>query len=125
MVSVGKHAAEHGKVYMMNLSAPFVCQFFKDAMHRVLPYADFVFGNESEARAYGDANDMHGLDLQAIALNIAKLPKVCVCALAGPSALCLFFLAALRRSQHTLAAQCGLKLYTCLTTLSSFVSVVR
>jgi enoyl-CoA hydratase/carnithine racemase len=50
-VAVGKHAAESGKVYMLNLSAPFICQFFKDPMHRVLPYADFVFGNESEAAA--------------------------------------------------------------------------
>jgi adenosine kinase len=77
MVAVGKHAAESGKVYMLNLSAPFVCQFFKDPMHRVLPFADFVFGNESEARAYGDANDMPGLTLEEIALRIAALPKVC------------------------------------------------
>ena len=76
MVSVGKHAAEHGKIYMMNLSAPFVCQFFKDPMHRVLPYADFVFGNESEARAYGDANDLHASTLPEVALKIASLPKV-------------------------------------------------
>ena len=76
MVAVGKHAAESGKVYMLNLSAPFICQFFKDPMHRVLPYADFVFGNESEAAAYGEANGLPaGASVADVALAIAALPK--------------------------------------------------
>ena len=75
MVAMGKLAAAAGKVYCMNLSAPFLCAFFKDQMHAVLPYTDFVFGNESEAAAYGEANGAPGASVQAVALAIAALPK--------------------------------------------------
>jgi adenosine kinase len=75
MAAMGTHAAQSGKVYAMNLSAPFLCQFFKDQMHAVLPYADFVFGNESEAAAYAAANGFEGAGVEATALRIAALPK--------------------------------------------------
>ena len=75
MVAMGKHAAEHGKVYALNLSAPFLCAFFKEQMHAVLPYADFVFGNESEAAAFAEANGFAGASVAATALRIAALPK--------------------------------------------------
>lgn len=75
MVAVGKHAAETGKIYVTNLSAPFLPKFFAEPMARVLPYADFVFGNESEAVAYGEANGFGTDSVEAIALKIAALPK--------------------------------------------------
>lgn len=31
----------------MNLSAPFICQFFKDNLMQVMPYVDVLFGNET------------------------------------------------------------------------------
>jgi adenosine kinase len=37
MLVVAKHAAETGKYYMVNLAAPFICQFFKDKLLEVLP----------------------------------------------------------------------------------------
>jgi adenosine kinase len=76
MVATGKLAAEHNKIYTMNLSAPFLCQFFKDQMHSVLPYADFVFGNESEAAAFAAANGFEGATVEETAIRIAALPKV-------------------------------------------------
>ena len=39
----------------MNLSAPFLIQFFGEQMAAAMPYTDIVFGNESEAEAYGKA----------------------------------------------------------------------
>lgn len=75
MVELGTHCAETGKVFVMNLSAPFLPQFFKDPMQRVLPYCDIVFGNESEAAAYAEANGYPGASIQDVALNIAKQPK--------------------------------------------------
>lgn len=77
MAACGKVAAEsRGEtVYCMNLSAPFLCQFFKDQMHSVLPYADFVFGNESEAAAFAESNGFAGASIEEIALRIANLPK--------------------------------------------------
>ena len=40
----------------MNLSAPFLCQFFKDQMDQVIPYVDYLIGNESEALAYAESH---------------------------------------------------------------------
>lgn len=76
MVATGKHAAEHNKIYALNLSAPFLCQFFKEQLASVLPYADFVFGNESEAAAFAEANGFAGATIPEIATRIAALPKV-------------------------------------------------
>jgi adenosine kinase len=28
----------------LNLSAPFICQFFKDPLLQVMPFVDFLFG---------------------------------------------------------------------------------
>ena len=75
MEAMGAAAAAAGKVYAMNLAAPFLCAFFKDAMHKVLPYTDFVFGNETEAAAFGDANGHPGASVAEVALAIAALPK--------------------------------------------------
>lgn len=74
MVEVGKHAAAANKPFLMNLSAPFLCQFFKDQMHSVLPYVDILFGNESEALAFAENNDIKSTDIKEIASKIAALP---------------------------------------------------
>eukprot|EP00622_Pseudochattonella_farcimen_P004570 FR739972.1.p1 GENE.FR739972.1~~FR739972.1.p1 ORF type:complete len:152 (+),score=18.62 FR739972.1:2-457(+) len=59
---------------MMNLSAPFLVQFFQDQMAAALPYCDFVFANESEASTFGELKAW-GDDIGKIALKIAALPK--------------------------------------------------
>ncbi|XLR55403.1 hypothetical protein S83_006075 [Arachis hypogaea] len=43
---VAEHAAANNKVFTMNLSAPFICEFFRDPQEKALPYVDIVFGNE-------------------------------------------------------------------------------
>ena len=58
----------------LNLSAPFIVEFFGDKVKAALEYADFVFSNESEAEAYGKVNNL-GSDLKEIALKIAAGPK--------------------------------------------------
>ena len=35
MIKVAEHAGNHGKHFAMNLSAPFLAQFFKDPMLKV------------------------------------------------------------------------------------------
>lgn len=75
MEAMGAAAAAARKTYCMNLSAPFLCQFFKTQMAGVLPYCDFVFGNESEAAAYAEANGFAGATIEETALRIAALPK--------------------------------------------------
>lgn len=72
---VARHVAETGKTLAMNLSAPFLVQFFKDPMMAAMPYVDILFGNESEAEAFGKEHGVEG-DITAVAKHIAALPKV-------------------------------------------------
>ena len=74
MLKLAEHAHANNKVFMINLAAPFVVQFFKDPLMAAMPFADFVFGNESEATAFGVAHGW-GEDLKEIALRLAQLPK--------------------------------------------------
>lgn len=59
----------------MNLSAPFLATFFKDQMDSVLPYCDYIIGNEAEALAYQEAHDLKTTDITEIAKHLAVLPK--------------------------------------------------
>ena len=45
-LQIAKHSVEDSKIFAMNLSAPFLIQFFGDQMAATMPYTDFVFGNE-------------------------------------------------------------------------------
>ena len=75
MVRVAKHCAENNKTYCLNLSAPFLIQFFKDQMMSVMPYADIVFGNETEALTFAESFNLGTTDIGKIALAISMLPK--------------------------------------------------
>jgi adenosine kinase len=74
LVKVAGQAVEKGKTFCLNLSAPFIVDFFGDQLAAALEFADFLFGNESEAEAFGKKNGM-GEDLKEIALKICALPK--------------------------------------------------
>lgn len=60
---------------MMNLSAPFIPQFFKDGLDQTMPYVDILIGNESEAAAYAESHGIDSQDVKEIAKQIALLPK--------------------------------------------------
>jgi pyridoxal/pyridoxine/pyridoxamine kinase len=58
------------------LSAPFVAQFFKVQLETVIPYADYIIGNESEAEAWGAAAGLpEPTNHISVARSIALLPK--------------------------------------------------
>jgi adenosine kinase len=64
-------------VFAINLSAPFIPQFFKVQLEQLFPYCDFVIGNESEAAAWASAVGLPDKDdIPAIAKSIATLPKL-------------------------------------------------
>ena len=64
------------QVFALNLSAPFIPQFFKVQLEQVFLYCDFVIGNESEAAAWASAVGLPNEDdIPAIAKSIATLPK--------------------------------------------------
>jgi len=75
MIKVGKFCAANNRTYCLNLSAPFLIQFFKDQMMSVMPYADIVFGNETEAATFAEVFNLGTTDVKKIALAISKLPK--------------------------------------------------
>lgn len=74
LVQVADKAVAADQVFALNLSAPFIVDFFGDQLATALEYADFLFGNESEAAAYGKKNGL-GEDLKEVALKVAASPK--------------------------------------------------
>merc|ERR1712061_929355 len=75
MLKVGKYCAATNKTYCLNLSAPFLIQFFKDQMMSVMPYADIVFGNETEALTFAESFNLGTTDIKKIAVAISMQPK--------------------------------------------------
>lgn len=59
----------------MNLSAPFLAQFFKEQMDATSPYWDYIFGNEAEALAYAESHSLNTTAISEIAQHLALLPK--------------------------------------------------
>jgi len=74
LVVVAEHALANNKTFCLNLSAPFIIDFFGDQVATALEYADYVFCNESEAAAYAKKHDL-GEDLKEVALKVAASPK--------------------------------------------------
>ncbi|KAH3685597.1 hypothetical protein WICPIJ_003427 [Wickerhamomyces pijperi] len=73
---LGQHAADENKDFSLNLSAPFIPQFFKDVLDKSITFANYVIGNETEAAAYAESHGLQTTDLKEIAKYIAKEPKV-------------------------------------------------
>ncbi|KAL4402136.1 adenosine kinase [Malassezia pachydermatis] len=74
-LTVAKYAKETGKPFAFNLSAPFIPEFFKAQVDQVMPYAELVIGNETEATAWAKASGLDTTDLQMIAQKIADSPS--------------------------------------------------
>eukprot|EP01052_Picozoa_sp_SAG31_P017751 SAG31_NODE_1228_length_9228_cov_5.337386_3_plen_165_part_00 len=70
-------AADPAKKYCMNLSAPFLMEVppLFACMQQVLPKADVVFGNETEAATFAKVSGWETTDNQEIAKMIQALPK--------------------------------------------------
>ncbi|XP_078442172.1 adenosine kinase 2-like [Wolffia australiana] len=71
---VAEHAAANHKVFCMNLSAPFICEFFREVQEKAMPYVDYLFGNETEAQTFAKVHGWETDDVPEIALKISQLP---------------------------------------------------
>jgi adenosine kinase len=60
VLALGEEAARENKVFVLSLSAPFICQFFKEQLDSTQAYWDYVVGNEAEAVAWAES---HGLEV--------------------------------------------------------------
>lgn len=47
VLKVAHHASENNRIFTLNLSAPFISQFYKESLMKVMPYVDILFGNET------------------------------------------------------------------------------
>lgn len=76
ILKVSKHASENNKLFCLNLSAPFICQFFKDKLMQVMPYVDVLFGNETVNQTF-TVHPSHSLNSGCTSLFTALcLPDV-------------------------------------------------
>lgn len=75
IMELAKQAATRNKPFILSLSAPFICQFFKEPLDSSAPYWDYVIGNETEAAAYAEAHNLGTQDVKEIAKALANLPK--------------------------------------------------
>ncbi|KAF2123473.1 Ribokinase-like protein [Dothidotthia symphoricarpi CBS 119687] len=73
--ALAEEAASKNKTFILNLSAPFISQFFKDPLDEVLPYVDILIGNETEAAAFAESHGIESKDVKEIAKAIANMPK--------------------------------------------------
>ena len=59
-------------VLSMNLSAPFISEFYSETQLKLLNAADYVFGNESEALAFSNKHNYGTQEIPEIALKISQ-----------------------------------------------------
>ncbi|KAM6897367.1 adenosine kinase-like [Xenentodon cancila] len=75
ILKVAKHASDNNKIFCMNLSAPFISQFFLEPLMKVMPYVDILFGNETEAATFAKQLGFETEDIAEIAKKTQNLPK--------------------------------------------------
>merc|ERR1712182_28207 len=70
-------AVKTGATYCLNLSAPFLMQVppFKAVFVEAIPHADFLFGNETEARTWAETEGWDSTDLSFIATRLSLIPS--------------------------------------------------
>merc|ERR1711933_636340 len=73
---VSEHTVKSGAIYCLNISAPFIVQVppFRACLEKTLPAADYLFGNETEARAYAEVVGWETSDVEFIATRLSLIP---------------------------------------------------
>ncbi|KAI0029134.1 adenosine kinase [Vararia minispora EC-137] len=76
LVALAKRSTDAGKTFALNISAPFVPQFYKPELDALLPLADIVICNQEEAAAWARAFGVPDDNTTAIARSLSTLPRV-------------------------------------------------
>jgi adenosine kinase len=77
MEAAAEEMLKSGGTYCLNLAAPFICEVppFRAFLNKMLPVCDFLFGNETEARAYAAAQWGEEMqDVEFIATRLSLVP---------------------------------------------------
>jgi len=82
MVKMAKHCRANNKKFCLNISAPFLAQYFLEPMKEVLKYTDILFGNEDECAALATA--LSFMDPTADVSNAKQFSTSCLEDGAGP-----------------------------------------
>jgi adenosine kinase len=75
IMALAEEALEKNKPLLLGLGAMFVPQFFKDQLAQVMPYCDYIFGNEDEAEVWAKTQGHETKDLKEIAKLMCEVPK--------------------------------------------------
>lgn len=75
IMEVAQNAHKNNHTFMMNLSAPFLPQFFKEPMMAAMPYVDILFGNEQEVETFSNEHGWGTKDIKEIGFKLVDLPK--------------------------------------------------
>merc|ERR1712228_833234 len=75
--AASEEKAKDGGIYCLNLSAPFLMQVppFKACFVETMPYIDFLFGNETEARTWAETEGWETTDVAFIATRLSLIPS--------------------------------------------------
>merc|ERR1712217_14690 len=67
---------KNGSIYCLNLAAHFIVQVppFRACVEKTLPACDYLFRNETEARAYAEAVGWDTTDVEFIATRLSLVP---------------------------------------------------
>ncbi|XP_008579868.1 PREDICTED: adenosine kinase, partial [Galeopterus variegatus] len=76
VLKVAHYASENNRIFSLNLSAPFISQFYKEPLMKVMPYVDVLFGNETEAATFAREQGFETEDIKEIAKKAQALPKM-------------------------------------------------
>uniref|UniRef100_UPI00359005BA adenosine kinase n=1 Tax=Myxine glutinosa TaxID=7769 RepID=UPI00359005BA len=74
-MDVATWAKENDRKFCLNLSAPFIPKCFTKQLLDILPLTDILFGNETEAGAFGEMQNFQTNSVKEIARLTQALPK--------------------------------------------------
>lgn len=75
VLALAEEALAKDKPFLFGMGAIFVPQFFKDQLAQVMPYCDYVFGNEDEAEVWAKTQGHETKDLKEIAKLMCQVEK--------------------------------------------------
>jgi len=75
IMALCKHALETNKTLVLNISAPFIVEFYYDQFSTLIPYADIICGNEHEYAAFAKKLNLNTEVPEEIVRAVYALPK--------------------------------------------------
>lgn len=75
IMALAEEALAKNKPLLLGMGAAFVPQFFKDQLAQVMPYCDYIFGNEDEAEVWAKSQGRETKDLKEIAKMMCEVEK--------------------------------------------------